>query len=165
MVRRGGVARLKGERSAKHSRCCCTAFFGDGAWFAFALTPVARYQPSLGRALGKWLLSLSTNSRLYWPDSLPSDQQTGNASDSRDPNGTLPYEAARHCLYFRPEHKCLTGAAAGPIGTGDVHELLNGASSLFPHFVQQPCWSWSCCPAFDRPNWLRLCLVLPAFHD
>ena len=101
---------------------------------------MARYQPSLGRALGKWLLSLSTNSRLYWPDSLPSDQQTGNASDPRDPNGTLPYEAARHCLYFRPEHKCLTGAAAGPIGTGDVHELLNGASSPFAQFVH-PCLS------------------------
>jgi hypothetical protein len=49
--------------------------WGIGAWFAYALAPVARYQPALGRALGKWLLSLSANSRLYWPDSLPSDQQ------------------------------------------------------------------------------------------
>ena len=69
------------------------AFFGDGAWFAYALTPVARYQPSLARALGKWLLSLSANSRLYWPDALPDDQQC-NPGDPRDPNGTLPYEAS-----------------------------------------------------------------------
>ena len=85
------------------------AFFGDGAWFAYALSPVARYEPRLGRALGKWLLSLSANSRLYWPKNLPDDQQC-NPHDRRDPQGTLPYEAVRHCLFFRPEGKCLTGA-------------------------------------------------------
>jgi hypothetical protein len=100
------------------------AFFGDGAWFAYALAPVARYQPSLSRALGKWLLSLELNSRLYWPGNLPADKQC-NPGDPRDPNGTLPYEAVRHCLYYRPEQKCLSGAGAGPIGTGDVCELLN----------------------------------------
>ena len=52
-------------------------------------------------------------------------QKGVSAGDYRDPNGTLPYEAARHCLYYRPERKCLTGAGAGPIGTGDVCELLN----------------------------------------
>eukprot|EP01043_Picozoa_sp_COSAG02_P038489 COSAG02_NODE_2973_length_7635_cov_7.444400_4_plen_780_part_00 len=100
------------------------AFFGDGAWFAYALAPVARYQPSLARALAKWLLSLELNSRLYWPGSLPDDKQC-NPDDPRDPNGTLPYEAVRHCVYFRPEQRCLSGAGAGPIGTGDVCELLN----------------------------------------
>ena len=34
------------------------AFFGDGAWFAYALAPVPRYAPHLARAVGKWLLSL-----------------------------------------------------------------------------------------------------------
>lgn len=32
-------------------------------------------------------------------------------------------------LYFRPERRCLTGAGAGPIGTGDVCELLNCTDS------------------------------------
>ena len=101
------------------------AFFGDGAWFAYALAPVARYEPSLSRALGKWLLSLATNSRLFWPNALPPSQQC-NADDPRDPDGVLPYEAARHCLYYRPWGQCLGGDAGdGPIGTGDVCELRN----------------------------------------
>lgn len=61
------------------------AFFGDGAWFAYALAPVARYQPSLARAISKWLLSLSINSRLFWPDSLPDDQQCNPGAETPFP--------------------------------------------------------------------------------
>eukprot|EP01047_Picozoa_sp_COSAG01_P056958 COSAG01_NODE_6527_length_3621_cov_3.650767_1_plen_255_part_00 len=105
------------------------AFFGDGAWFAYSLAPVPRYAPTLARTVGKWLLSLVTNSRIFWPDQLPPTQQcasgAGGASQWRDPGNALPFEAARHCLYFRPQRRCLTGPGTGPIGTGDVCELLN----------------------------------------
>lgn len=58
---------------------------------------------SAGAGAGADTLPLlpAINSRLFWPDQLPADQQcapgANGVSQFRDPGNALPFEAARHC--------------------------------------------------------------------
>ncbi|MBE3578142.1 MAG: hypothetical protein IMX00_10695 [Limnochordales bacterium] len=59
----------------------------DGGGYAFAmntfqmaaaLVPIARYDPRYARALGKWILNLATNARLFYPRYLPRQNQSSD---------------------------------------------------------------------------------------
>jgi len=42
---------------------------------ASALVPMVRYNPSLARAVGKWMLNAASSARLFYPGELPADHQ------------------------------------------------------------------------------------------
>jgi hypothetical protein len=42
---------------------------------ASALVPMARYDPRLARAVGKWMLNAANNARLFYPEELPDNYQ------------------------------------------------------------------------------------------
>jgi hypothetical protein len=61
----------------------------DFGGYAFAMNtfvaagmvaPVARYAPRYAHAIGKWLLHLSANANLFYPDTLPANMQSPKAS-------------------------------------------------------------------------------------
>jgi hypothetical protein len=75
----------------------------DGGGYAFAmntfvlagnLAPVARYDDRYARALGKWLLNAANAARLFYPDELPEDNQSGAAWQG-DPAHGIAYEGLR----------------------------------------------------------------------
>ncbi len=43
---------------------------------AAAIAPLARYDARYARAIGKWMLNVANNARLFYPDALPDDQQS-----------------------------------------------------------------------------------------
>ena len=95
------------------------SYFGDGLWLAAAAAPIARYNASLARSLARWLVNLCSASRLFYPDQLPSGNQTdwGDPRNSGAPVPPFPYEALRACDYVPALGAC-TGPAS-PFGTGD----------------------------------------------
>ncbi len=60
------------------------------AW-AGALTPVARYDVSYGRAIGKWMLNLANSARLFYANALPPDHQSSSFWKG-DPDSVIAYE-------------------------------------------------------------------------
>jgi hypothetical protein len=75
----------------------------DGGGYAFAmntfhaaaaLAPVARYEPRYARALGRWLLNLANNARLFYPDQWPAEQQS-SAGWPGSPEAAIAYEGLR----------------------------------------------------------------------
>jgi hypothetical protein len=60
------------------------------AW-AGALTPIARYDTEYARAIGKWILNLANNARLFYADGLPESQQS-SAFWKGDPGHVIAYE-------------------------------------------------------------------------
>ena len=75
----------------------------DSAGYAFAmntfsaaaaLAPLARYDARYARAIGKWLLNLANNARLFYPDALPADHQSSPGWKS-DPPDVVAYEGLR----------------------------------------------------------------------
>jgi hypothetical protein len=84
----------------------CSGLVGsvtDGGGYAFAmntfvlagnLAPVARYDDRYARAVGKWLLNAANAARLFYPDELPADRQSG-AAWKGDPAHGIAYEGLR----------------------------------------------------------------------
>jgi hypothetical protein len=75
---------------------------GDGYAFAMnsfqaaaALAPLARYDDRYARSLGRWLLHVANNARLFYPDALPAELQQPPHWKG-DPDAVIPYEGLRH---------------------------------------------------------------------
>jgi hypothetical protein len=75
----------------------------DNGGYAFAmntfsafgsLAPIVRYDTRYARDIGKWMLNVANNSRLFYADSLPSDHQSGSGWLG-DPQHVIPYEGLR----------------------------------------------------------------------
>ncbi len=82
--------------------------------WAGALTPLARYDSSYASLVGRWILNLASNARLFYSKSLPSANQDCYAWCSHyDPHSVLPYEGLR--LHPRGNSN-----GPSPFGTGDA---------------------------------------------
>lgn len=77
--------------AALRTRASGYAFAMNTFAFAGALTPVARYDTRYARAIGKWLLNLANNARLFYADGLPEDHQS-SAFWQGDPEHVIAYE-------------------------------------------------------------------------
>ena len=93
----------------------------DGGGYAFTmntfamaapLVPLVRYDPRFAKPIGKWMLNVANNARLFYPDALPQDYQS-SAFWKGDPNHIIAYEGLRR------EWK-----GKSPYATGDA--LRNG---------------------------------------
>lgn len=59
-----------------------------------ALAPLARYDSRYAQAIGKWLLNLANNARLFYPEYLPLDQQSSSEWVEESKN-VVAYEGLR----------------------------------------------------------------------
>ena len=88
-------------------------FFMNGMQAVGALAPVARYDARLARAIGKYVLNVANQSRLFYWRYLPPDQQDSyDWASTYDPNAHLAYEALRERLNGEE-----------PFATGDAQRL------------------------------------------
>jgi hypothetical protein len=69
-------------------------FFMETVVWAKNLMPVVRYDSRCARAIGKWMLNVANNARLFYPDALPAANQSSSFWTG-DPNHVIPYEALR----------------------------------------------------------------------
>ncbi|MGB9808553.1 MAG: hypothetical protein ACPLSA_00720 [Caldanaerobacter sp.] len=61
---------------------------------AFALVPVARYDLRYAKAIGKWMLHLTNNAKLFYKDCLPEENQSSYWW-REEPSYVIPYEGLR----------------------------------------------------------------------
>lgn len=89
----------------------------DGGGYAFAFTtfanagslvPMVRYDDRFARAIGKWMLNLSANSRLFYRDQIPAANQS-SAGWTSDVGAGIAYEGLRK-----------TWNGTSPYATGDA---------------------------------------------
>ena len=73
---------------------------------AAALTPLVRYDTRFACAIGKWMLNLTNNARLFYPGELPVDQQSSGFWKG-DPAATIAYEGLRR--EWMGKSPCATG--------------------------------------------------------
>ncbi len=72
------------------------AFSMNGFQQAGALAPVPKYDKRFARSIAKWLFNLINASRLFYPNSLPPQQQDSyNWSSQYDNQACIPYEALK----------------------------------------------------------------------
>jgi hypothetical protein len=77
----------------------------DGGGFGFAmntfdmagaLVPLVRYDTRFAHDIGKWMLNLANNARLFYSTSLDAAQQSNPEwAAAHDPKGAIPYEGIR----------------------------------------------------------------------
>eukprot|EP00941_MAST-03F_sp_MAST-3F-sp1_P000278 g278.t1 len=95
------------------------AFFGNTAWFIQALSPLPRYDHRYADAIGKWLMMVTINAQLFFPDRLALTHQSGPGANWPPGNpSAIAYEGLRKCDYSRATSKCVSGDNFGPFGTG-----------------------------------------------
>lgn len=76
---------------------------GDGYAFAMntfqmagALTPLVRYDKGFAHDIGKWMLNVANNSRMFYPNAYgPENQSNPTWSATYDPQSVIAYEGVR----------------------------------------------------------------------
>lgn len=95
-------------------------FYMNGAQAVGALAPIARYDQRFARAIGKYVLNVANQSRLFFSNYLAPDNQDSYAwASTYDPNGYLAYEGLRQRLNGQ-----------SPFGTGDAVRLGWGPTNI-----------------------------------
>lgn len=70
--------------------------FAMNTFAAFgALAPLVRYDARYASDIGKWMLNVANNSRLFYASDIPTELQSG-AGWKGDPEHVIPYEGLRH---------------------------------------------------------------------
>jgi uncharacterized protein YjdB len=118
---------LEGSRSDTGGYAFAMNTFITGA----QLAPVARYAPEYSDALGKYILTLANNARLFYPDGLPEDMQHNyQLAENMGTTGFLSYEGVRN--------KSLTT----PFATGDDNDAYlctygTGPAGIFASMIDK----------------------------
>jgi hypothetical protein len=75
------------------------AFVMNGFQQAAALAPLPKYDKRYAKAIAKWLLNVTSASRLFYRDGLPAENQDSYEwSAANDPNAVIPHEALKQTL-------------------------------------------------------------------
>ncbi len=124
----------------------------DGGGFAFLMNsidvawpfvPVVKYQPQYAEAIGKWMLNLANNSRLFFPDQLPDGHQClPGRQDYTD--GIVGYEGLRfENVLGATNEKYAEGPGAGvhpvALGDGPLWYPTNPKESMFSLYSTSAC--------------------------
>lgn len=102
------------------------AFAMNTYQWAAALVPVVRYDQRYARAIGKWMLNLANNARLFYATFHPDDRQSCSFWQE-DPKGLIAYEGLRKAgpiVHVSTGRSVPVAERKGPYATGDA--LRNG---------------------------------------
>jgi hypothetical protein len=90
------------------------AFMMNGYQHAAALVPLVRYDERYATAIAKWVLNLANASRLFYPASLPANQQDNYAwSQLHDPLSVIGYEALKETKHNKSPYATGDGVDGG----------------------------------------------------
>lgn len=104
------------------------AFTMNGFQQAAALAPLVRYDERYADAIGKWILNLANNSRLFYHGYLPAENQDENSwSTTNDPASVIAYEALKESM--NGQQPFATGDAVGG-GWAATNLALYGSSHV-----------------------------------
>ncbi len=124
----------------------------DGGGFAFLMNsidiawpfvPVVKYQPQYAASIGKWMLNLANNCRLFFPDQLPDDHQCLPGRQNYT-NSIVAYEGLRfENVLGATNEKYAEGPAAGvhpvALGDGPLWYPTNPKESMFSLYSTSAC--------------------------
>ena len=96
--------------------------------FPTIITPTARYDQSYARALGKYTLNAVANSRYFYGNSMPENNQTDSVwQKTYDASYSIPYESIEY--NYKGIKPCLTGDPK-QFGWGETNlSLYSGAAA------------------------------------
>ena len=124
----------------------------DGGGFAFLMNsidvawpfvPIVKYQPQYADAIGKWMLNLANNCRLFFPDQLPDDHQCLPGRQNYT-NSIVGYEGLRfENVLGSTNEKYAEGPSAGvhpvALGDGPLWYPTNPKESMFSLYSTSAC--------------------------
>ena len=98
----------------------------DVAW---PFVPLVKYEPKWARSIGRWMLNVANNCRLFFPDQLPDENQCLPGMQDYT-NSIIAYEGLRYeDQIFEPEkHKGIHPMA---LGDGPLWNENNPMESMF----------------------------------
>lgn len=118
------------------------AFFMNSVDVAWPFVPVVKYQPQYARAIGKWMLNLANNSRLFFPDQLPDENQCLPGQQSYT-NSIVGYEGLRfeNILSTKNEKYAAVPEGVHPVALGDgpLWYPTNPKESMFSLYSTSAC--------------------------
>jgi hypothetical protein len=138
--------------------------FTMNSWLAPAvMIPLVRYDARWARAMGKWLLHVALNSRYFYSDAWPAEQQSSREwAERHDPESVLAYEGLRKQGIRRSypvEERTVAGGARetgpgkrGRRGEGEILEADGNG-------VLERLWKFSLAPGTEHifvlegPDW------------
>ncbi len=130
----------------------------DSSGYAFSMetysaagiiAPVARYQPSYARLLGRWLLHVAANANLFYPGTLPANMQSCASWVRQTGVQSVSYEGVKNLGVTTPY---ATGDATAPI------------LDLNPYGAWGSGWMAALFQTSDVPGILQIdCLATEAF--
>jgi len=94
----------------------CHGLFGsttDSSGYAFSMnsfvaadiSPTVRYEPQYARLLGRWLLHVAANARLFYPDALETNMQSSAAWVQQTAVRSISYEGLRNLGITTPTRR------------------------------------------------------------
>lgn len=95
---------------------------------ALPLIPLARYEQSYARVIGKWMLNAANAAKLFYPQHIPADHQT-LFSQSAVTKGVIGYEGIIKQSFY-PEHRSLKA----PVAQGDGPLWVPGKNPAVTQF-------------------------------
>ena len=118
------------------------AFFMNSVDVAWPFVPIVKYQPQYARAIGKWMLNLANNSRLFFPDQLPDENQCLPGQQSYT-NSIVGYEGLRfeNILSTKNEKYSAVPEGVHPVALGDgpLWYPTNPKESMFSLYSTSAC--------------------------
>ncbi|MGN1220425.1 MAG: hypothetical protein ACI4TU_05755 [Candidatus Cryptobacteroides sp.] len=118
------------------------AFFMNSVDVAWPFVPIVKYQPQYARAIGKWMLNLANNSRLFFPDQLPDENQCLPGQQSYT-NSIVGYEGLRfeNILSTKNEKYSAVPQGVHPVALGDgpLWYPTNPKESMFSLYSTSAC--------------------------
>jgi hypothetical protein len=136
------------------------AFAMNSFDMAASLVPIVRYDDRFADAIGKWMLNLANNARLFYPQSLPESHQTDyNWSRRYDPQSCIAYEGLRQAKIRIDRIKADRETNAGRVLSGAVKQLI-GTDRIYQCVEEGPrdslehVWELKLSPAAGRELFL-----------
>ena len=159
-----------GCQSGRWGSYDCHGLFGsttDSSGYAFSMNsfvaaghiaPTVRYEPQYARLLGRWLLHVAANARLFYPDALETNMQSSAAWVQQTAVRSISYEGLRNLGITTPY---ATGDAAEPMqdlnpygawGSGYMAALFQ--TSSVPGILRINCVATEAFPPAAHPTFL-----------
>lgn len=111
------------------------AFFMNSVKLAWPLVPMVKYEPQYARAIGKWMLNLANNCRLFYPGEIDAAHQwLPEMADLTE--GNIAYEGLRKVDDYGKES--LRNVSPVAIGDGPKWTSSNPPESMFSIYSTSP---------------------------
>ena len=111
------------------------AFFMNSVKLTWPMVPMVKYEPQFARAIGKWMLNVANNCRLFYPTEIDAAHQwLPEMADLT--RGNIAYEGLRKADDYGKES--LKGVSPVAVGDGPKWTSSNPPESMFSVYSTAP---------------------------